>query len=284
MTEEEHEAINEASRRAGLFDADIFLNQKTGEVINKILKLIPGQVFLLDVGAGCGDTSVEIIKALDEENKGRVFFTLLDPVGDLLEAASQRLSKLGLTPKKDYSTVRGRDLDIPKCVAQESQHVVTAVAVVHHHSSIDKPLNNMYNALVRGGFLVVGDWHHTMWEHPNRVYKLLKQMEWPAKEQGLKSFVKAYPNAEEEISDPPDLKDRRANEQISRFWIEYSKLEHRTKRFGMLEGHRPASAYLEDMVKVGFATNTDNIKSTVPENPDHILPDSSLLCVTIGEK
>lgn len=284
MTEEEHEAIAEASRRAGLFDADILSNRENAKAIKKIVKLFRGQVYLLDVGAGCGDTSVEIFKALNNEDRARVFFTLLDPVEDLLTTASRRLSKLGLSPKKNYDIVRGYDLDIPNLIAGESQNVVTAVAAIHHHASIDEPLNNIYNVLTAKGFLVIADWHHTMWEHPNRVYKLLKRMDWPTKEEDLKNFVKTYPMAEEEISDPVDLKDRKANEQVSRFWIEYSKMEHRTKRFAMLEGHRPASRYIEDMGKVGFATNTDNIRSIIRENPYQILPDSSLLCLSVGEK
>lgn len=284
LTEEEHKDIAEAARRAGIGDAPKILNTRNAEIISQLIDFFDGRVFILDVGAGAGDTSVHIYNHLDEEDKRRVFFTLLDPAAAVLRAAERRLKELGLRKGDDFIILQGRDLDIPHLIEPEAHQIVTAVASVHHHPSLFEPFKFIYDALQDGGFFITADWHHTMWEHPNRVYRLLQRMDWPKKEEGLKNFVETYPAALEEIPDPEDPKDKKANEQISLFWIEYSKMEHKTRRFAMLEGHRPAWWYLRDMEAVGFKTNTDAIRKVLASNPFQLLPDSSLLCICLGQK
>lgn len=285
LTEEEHKDIAEAARRAGIGDANRLLNIETGRVVNKLVNRLTGKIHILDVGAGAGDTSIQILETLKVDDRARVIFALLDPVDNFLEVARNRLKAADLVEDVSYMTLVGRDLNIPEKVGQGAQHIAVAVASVHHHAFLDEPFRCIYYTLKRGGFFITADWHHTMWEHPNRVYKLLQRMpDWPTKAKDLEEFKRSYEAAIQEIPDPDDSRDRKANEQISNFWIEYSKMEHRSKRFQMLEGHRPAEQYLEEMRKVGFLTDSEVIRQILPSNPHQILLDSSLLCICLAQK
>ena len=113
---------------------------------------------------------------------------------------------------------------------------------------------------------------------------MLPLPDWPTKSDDLEQFVETYPKATANIPDPDSQNDRKANEQIAGFWIEYSRMEHRSRRFHMLEGHRPAEHYLDEMNSAGFVTDSEIIKQVLPSNPYQILSDSSLLCICMGQK
>ncbi len=283
-TEPQYKDIAVAAERAGLSDANAKLNEKNAEIIAKVIHKKEGKISIMDLGAGSGDTTITILKHLDERDRKRLSFTLLDPAGDALSEAKERIAKLGLIDEENYRVVTCPDLDIPLHVREESQDIITTVAAIHHHADLGTVLSIVYSVTKKGGFFVTADWHNSMWEHPNRVYKMLEQMDWQTKKEDLNRFVKIYPLAREDVGNCKDLAEERANEQIIDFWRNYAAIRIGDGAHIILEGHRPVKKYVKEVEASGFRTDTKDIREITNENPLRIMTESSLLCVTIGQK
>ena len=52
-----------------------------------------------------------------------------------------------------------------------------------------------------------------MWEHPTRVYNMLKKMRWKTKDEDLKKFLDSFPQANENIEEEKSVEGKKANER-----------------------------------------------------------------------
>jgi len=281
---DQHALIARASELAGLADANRLLNEENARVIASAFRSFDGMIRILDVGAGTGDTTLSILESLDKSEWARAFFTLVDPAERLLEDADRKLRERGLREGEHFALHVASDLDIPTIVAQESQNIVTAVASIHHHAFLEGPFERCAWAVMQGGIFTTADWHHGLWEHPNRVLGLLRELRLRVPEEEMEGFVRSHPRAPEAIADVKDPREKRAREQIANFWIEYSELVGDEWRLQILEGHRPATRYIERMESVGMDTRGTPIGELIAANPYAILPESSLLCICVAQK
>lgn len=279
-----HNYIAEASRMAGLEDANERLNVATAKVIESMVEKAEGLIRILDLGAGTGNTTFSIIQRLNSSNMRKVFFVLIDPASEAIQEAKKSLSQTGLVEGKHFEVVVSTDLNAGKYIRQESIDIIVAVASIHHHAHLEAPLGVVHTICKKGGFFLTGDWHNSMWEHPRNVYELLSDLEWEGKEFDLRNFVRIYPKAQEQAGKAGEL-ERKANDQIKEFWKQYGKLKiTKSNRSMILEGHRPVERYFESMTKIGFLTDTGEIRVLMPRNPDLLIPGSSLLCLCFGQK
>src|SRR3989344_1566289 len=284
------DSVSQAAERAGLGNHPELLRQKTAQVVKEILKNYPftDKLRILDVGIGPGLSSLATWLAIPKELRSKVEMVLLDPSAKSLDAAEQLMKEHEI----DYRRIDGVDLDIPQYLFKESVDILTGVASIHHHSRI--PFDIYNRVLKPGGFAVFADWHNSIWENPASVYLFLQSFDWPKKTEGLAHFLQVYPKAKEKLPELSDSAVRQANEDITKFWLAYAEILSQEGDLGQnaiwpLEGHRPVERYVESMEQVGFLMNTVEIRriiesGVVDSNPYQLLPDSSLLNVTIGQK
>ena len=186
----------------------------------------------------------------------------------------------------------GSDSEVLEDYPDETFDVLTGVASVHHHARI--PFDEYLRVLREGGFAVFADWHNSMWRSPASVYHdFLLGMDWPRREEGLRDWLRAYPQAVEAPIPPAHSHDRQANADIAKFWQAYQRIQNEqapgANAIWPLEGHRPVGQYAYAMRQAGFDLETRGIDRIIREgvisrNPHQILPDSSLLQLTIGQK
>ncbi len=122
------------------------------------------------------------------------------------------------------------------------------VGSIHHDCDI--PFNNFFNITEEGGIFASGDWHPQTWQNPAYVLRML-ETNWPEHEAGIKHFMKAY--GVKKSSLPRDAKDRKACQDIFRFWKAYQDgLLERGRDYGSnsiwpLEAHQDFRRYLKKM-------------------------------------
>jgi SAM-dependent methyltransferase len=240
---------------------------------------------------GAGVSTVMIYKRLLEasEDIGRVFGTLLEPSAQRLEAACAELKKLGLMAGKNYRPRVLKDTDALFAADPDSQDIIVSVAQIHHHSYLDEPMQALHAVTKPGGYIVITDWHNSMWEHPAMVYDFLRGFEWETKEKDLAEFARVFPEALQKTPAEASAKDSAANNMIRRFWRDgWAKVRAEAIAAGtfqpeddiiMLEGHRPVERYEEEMAKAGY-----QLDAGFTPNPLQILPDSGILNRIIGRK
>ena len=289
-TEAQLALVSQASEKAGLGDYPELLRKKTAEVVAEIIKHQPdGEVIsILDVGTGPGISAQKIFEALPEALKPKTTLFLLDPSSSSLVVAKGLMEKNGI----NHQIIHDIDLNIGKYIKDGTIDIVTGVASIHHHSEI--PFQIYDKVLKPGGFAIFADWHNSIWEYPVRVYEFLQRFDWSEKEKGLRNWLETYPSAVEKVAEPASHVDRKANEEITRFWLAYKIIVRQNGQLGPnaiwpLEGHRPVGEYLEGMRRAGFFMNSEQINRLIESgiikaNPDQLLPDSSLLMLTIGQK
>ncbi|MBI4225797.1 methyltransferase domain-containing protein [Candidatus Roizmanbacteria bacterium] len=289
-TKDQLALVSQAAEKAGLGNHPELLRQKTAQVISAILENHPtnGNLRILDVGAGPGLSTLAIWLTLPEEARSKVEMILLDPSSQSLDAAEQLIIEYGV----NYQRIDGVDLDIPQHLFRPSVDVLTGVASIHHHSQI--PFEIYHNVLKPGGFAIFADWHNSIWEHPARVYQFLQSFDWPNKQVGLKHWLETYPQAKSAISEPEVPAERQANIDITNFWLAYAEIVKQNGHLGSnaiwpLEGHRPVREYVKAMQQAGLRLDSDSISKLIRSgvinaNPYQLLPDSSLLMLTIGQK
>lgn len=274
-------SVPDALQKAGLGNFNGFLQQRTAEVVAAVLTTSPLQEHyrIIDVGAGTGDSAIAVAKLLPAEIRARTIFFLIDPSGKSLEEAKEKMKDQGV----EYGTLEGTDLDILSQIQPEFADVLTGVASVHHHAKI--PFELYARVLKPRGWAVFADWHQPIWEHPGSVYRFLQKFNWLDKEQGLENWLEAYPQSKNIPPLPEDPADRMAIRQITLFWSALG----RPNNLYPLEGHRPVHRYVADMQHAGLDLNSADIRRLISSgviagNPHQILPDSSLLQVTVGQK
>jgi SAM-dependent methyltransferase len=281
-TQTGHEEIAAAAKEAGLGDANARLNAAIGAAVAALAKPA-GKTGLriLDLGAGAGATSLAVLEALRRAPRP-IDLTLVDPAMKALDNAACALAGFRLVQQLEFKAVPETDRQFLSHAAPASFDLIVSVAAIHHHADILPILAGCFRCLRPGGILVLGDWHNSMWEHPRRVLDLLERMVWPSKADAVRRFCNTFPMASRKAPALKKTADRKANDQIIAFWLAYGRL-HRsgTVPFLILEGHRPATRYLQDLRLAGFTVPTC-IRSW--PNPRFLLPRSSLLAVIVTVK
>lgn len=271
--------VSKASERAFESDYASLIRQATAEAVAEIMSLkltkreIKGRMRFVEIGAGTGASTLVIHSLLPDQIKDDVTFILIDPSRNSLEVAEKEMRKNNVKSE----IVVGSDNEVLPTLETGSADLVVGVASIHHHSKI--PFDLYASILKEGGSAVFGDWHQRMWTHPSYVYGMLEQLDFSDKEKKLAGFLKAFPQAAPEFRILPSKKeDRTAMRQIVNFWRAMADISQQQGLDGtplwFLEGHRDVREYIKEMNQVGLNTRY----------PHQVLPDSSLLQVTVGQK
>lgn len=280
--------VIEALGAAGFENYSQKLRDKAAEFVRNYVKNTRSwPINIMDVGAGV--STVNIWDSIDDEDKNRVTLTMVEPSEKRVEKAAQELAEKGMERDKNLLVYGGkRDMDIPELFETGTFNIITGVASFHHHAYMDEPISRMAGVLRDGGYWVSSDWHNSMWEHPGKVYEFLESLDqeeynWPTKNQDLKSFRKTYSLSRNQKIGIINAREEKANEQIRGFWrgwakarseaIQKDEFDERDDLL-MLEGHRPVTYYLENMIEAGLRT----------ERITSLLPDSDLLMLVAGRK
>jgi len=283
--------VVEAIKATGLGNYSQMLRDENARLVAKIVRDSKEKVYYLEPGAG--ESTVTVYKKLIEDgvDAEKLVTTMVEPSADRLNAAVEKLEKLGLRGN-NFQMYDDRDVDVSRIVADNSQDIVSCVAQIHHHAYLDTPLKCLYNTLKPNGIIIITDWHNSMWEHPNRVYEFLKnEFEWPTKDQDLEAFIKAYPKALETAPALSELNEC-ANAHIKKFWKGWEAVRKREIERGnfkpeddifMLEAHRPVEEQLKSMVGAGFLLPADVMDWRI-ETPKRLIADSDILYLTVGQK
>lgn len=266
--------IARAAELSGLGDANQRLNEAVAQEIKQLLDHSKEQLYILDLGAGSGETAAAVIRAapsLVEQAK----FHLVDPAKESLEEACTKLAEAGLVIGKTLHTDNAKDIEVLRQLDPETVDIITANASVHHHAFLAPVFEGISKALRPGGWIVIGDWFNSMWTSPTRVYELLNELQWQGKEQQLIDFRRNFGYDECEIKEAvPELE--AANRQICDFWINYAKTKDpSTPPFFLLEGHRPTNDYICGLAEYGVH---------IQRGPVKLLTGSSLLSVLVAQK
>ena len=289
------EIVADASRRAfeGK-DNNQILREKTGEVVAKYLEMQSSlgkrKFYVLDVGAGDGESLITFLNKLPKDFNGDIHAVLLDPAVKPLKIAGERIKERGIK----YTLIEGRQDQIPelfpKYVDGKKMSVVMQVGSSHHDCNI--PFQNFYDVTEDSGIFASGDWHPQTWQHPAYVLAML-ETNWPEYEKSIEDFKITYRVNKSHL--PVDPKDRKACTDIFKFWKAY--LEGLRDRGGddgsnsiwPLESHQDFRRYIEKMEKVGYSTKIDGylnelMQETKTGNPHSFYKDSTIIMGTYGHK
>lgn len=291
--------VVEAVTESGLGNFSQMLRDVNSNSVAALVGSSNKRLNYLEVGAGV--STVNTYQELQRRGYDleKIHTIMVEPSKERVEDAASKIEGMGLKRDRDFVVIVGRDIDIPNYVESGSQDIVSSVASIHHHSYLSRPLGRISRALRMGGLLLIADWHNSLWDHPARVYQALKEdYEWSSKEKDLAAFLSAYPMALMHIPEPENPVEKEANRMIRRFWQSYGRIRAREIGKGtfeerddifMLEGHRLVERQAEAMIDAGFAFGTKRLHELTWDfglngNPHQILPGSSLIMFTIGER
>lgn len=296
---DQHDIIGEASKRAfGGKNNNQILREATGEMAAKrLVTKGPGKYLVVDIGAGAGDSAKEFIERLPRDFKGEIEMVLLDLAPEPLERAKKLVSGYGIK----CETANVTQDQVARYLKERKADVLINVGSIHHDPDI--PFQEFYDSLKDGGMFISGDWHPQTWQEPFAVYEMLKQMEWPKKDEGLENYYRTYifPNFNDfesfEKMSCKDPKDMKAIKDIWKFWKEYQGMLAEKGNFGNNsiwphESHQDARRYIKKMGNAGFITkNGDDgeLRELRQESgmiePIHLFyKDSSIIAETSGIK
>ena len=261
-----------AAQRAGLADANSRLNAGVAEELAALIADQDQGMSVIDIGAGTGSTTAAILKRIPFlANSGA--FALVEPSEESVDAAKQRERFAALARQGRMSWHCTRDLQIEAHFSGEYFDIAVANASLHHHAFLCPVFEVIFRILKPGGFLVVGDWHNSMWLNPGRVLSFLNTLEWQSKNAELTSFAHHFAQSETEEA---DLAVHKANEQVCSFWRMYAQIR-RTSRTPceVLEGHRPPDDYRRLLSRAGFI---------LLNRERRLMQGSALLCVHTARK
>jgi SAM-dependent methyltransferase len=288
--------VIESTKRAKLQNFPQILRDANSKVVAAAVRMTPGRVYIVE--PGFGGSTITLFDELGPDEKDRVFLVGIEPSAKRCEENAEKLEKKGLRRGINFNVYTDVDTNMLRYVSPGSQHIIRGVATDHHHAYNDAPLRVKHKALRPGGLLISSDWHNSMWEHPNRVYRFLKTLKWDSRERDLGAFASMFPKALETAPVLGAL-DEKANGQIRTFWKGGWKAV-RQEAIGkgafdgndeiyMLEGHRPVERCVEDMVTAGFLVDDGFLRELYREagsrqNPEQHLNDSRLLMTLAGRK
>jgi SAM-dependent methyltransferase len=247
-----HDEISRATAAAGLGSANEHLNTCVALVAAALISEAPGsRSRILDLGAGSGATALAVWKNLDSKVRLRTSWTLVDPAKSALEQAVARLTESGMSSEQ-LSIYTMRDLDI---MPQWNQcyDLIISTAAIHHHAYLEPVFRLIHQVLAPGGSFIGGDWHNSLSTHPAEILELLDTLQWEGKKADIASFIAKYPasrQAQPTGGSPEQLK---ATAHIMEFWQAYARSRRAADvEFCVIEGHRPASYYLEGFAAAGL--------------------------------
>lgn len=273
--------VTDSIRMAGYSDFPQMVRNSAVREVREAIRSERGPIFITDIGAGL--SSVALYDALEPDERERLHFTLVEPAEKKLRSTVEMLREMGMKEGDNMVPVVGRDLDASTHMKKGRQHVVFSVATLHHHAYIDTPFKEIYGLLRPGGYFITADWHNSMWEHPNRVYRYLQEFSWETKGHDLDAFRRTFRYALEKAPELDGL-DEQTNHMIREFWRGWVRVRKEAIERGqfnpeddiwMLEGHRPVERYVEEMQKAGFRLYKD---------PIQLLPDCRLLMTVVARK
>jgi len=295
--ESQHEIVAEASRKAfGGKNNNQILREKTGKFVAKHLEMqsYNGKriFYVLDVGAGAGDSFIALLGNLPKDFKGEIRAVLLDPAAKPLRAAGKEVKDCGIEYVK---TIKGRQDQIPELVPKyvgktRKMDVVMQVGSIHHDCNI--PFQYFYDITEEDGIFASGDWHPQTWQDPAYVLKML-ETNWPEYEEAIENFKKSYGVEKSKL--PEDKKDAKACTDIFKFWKAYHEgLRERGGDDGSnsiwpLESHQDFRRYLKKMKDVGYSIKKEGylkelLEESGSENPNQFYPDSTIIMGNYGHK
>ena len=282
--------IEDAAIRSGMGNYPQMLRDANAAVVSRMLRGMKMPVNYLETGAGVSTAVLYDTLERDGYDLEGIHATLVEPSKSrLMKKAVEPLREKGLKEGKHFTALNVRDVDVTKYIEKGSQHIISSVATMHHHSSLFEPLEALSRVMMDDGYVIIADWHNSMWEHPKRVYEFLRDdLEWETKDEDLASFAAAYPKFTEQASKLSGSEEE-ANLMIRRFWkawadVRMEAIENGTFRpeddILMLEAHRPVETYKGSMM---FLTCNTDIP-VMSANPWPLLPISDLLYVTVLQK
>lgn len=286
--------VAEAAKKAGFGDNAQIVRDAAAAVVPYLVSGRKGRVKVFFHGTGQGIDAKTVFSALDENDKDRVYFTLLDPGKTEIEKAEANMKELGV----DHLAIHAYDTEIPE-VLPESQDIFIGVASMHHHALI--PWNIYRDAMTQDGALVVSDWHvNNLWT-PEGIYVMLSNMKWDKKGECLDAWRKAYKLGQTNGDALAKTSLSPADTDMIRFWAGYHELWRETREPGEgtaiwpNEGHRSKERYMTEMAQAGFKLWDPEIEKVLHEgfevngrkietNPHQILDSSELLMLTLAKK
>lgn len=299
-SQKQMEYVKEAITSTGLGNFSQMLRDASANVVSHLVRTTKERINYLEPGAGVSTVNVVDRLIRDGVDMDRVFITMIEPSAERLQNAVEQLEKKGLRRGKHYADYSGKkDTDALALVGPRTQEIVAQVAEIHHHSYLDVPVMILAATLRQGGYFVSADWHNSMWEHPNRVYRYLeKEFDWKTKDRDLAAFCAMHPKAREpapELSGPEEV----GNAMIRKFWGKegWAKVRSEAMASGqfqpcddilMLEGHRPVGRYMEAAERVGLYPNLAGAQlvhdGVMPANPHALVDGSSILDLLVAKK
>lgn len=288
--------VEDAVNISGMGNFSQMLRDANARTVSRLLEDMPGKVSYLETGAGVSTLTLYDFLEREGEDLERIYATLIEPSRQRLEAAAESLEQKGLRREENFRALNIRDIDVPSHVEPFSQDIAAAVAAIHHHAYLDKPFKSLAKALKQGRFIVISDWHNSMWEHPSNVYAFLRdEFEWETKEHDLEMFAQMYPQYKNAPSGYTIRKSyNEADRMIRRFWKGWEAVRNEAIQSGdfdttddlvMLEAHRPVEKYETELKEAGLWTKPSGyLNEVLSENPWPVLPTSNLLFVTVAYK
>ncbi len=212
---------------------------------------------MLDVGCGQGRTIVPVLRELEACKLHRKIILTLNDIS--VENAVGAYNTV-----LPFFTRRRQDIR----VISEAEHIAFANADSHntfdlvisnavfHHFPATAYVKRLYDILKPGGFLVAGDFHTTIWQHPSSVTHFLGEL--GADKAHLKKFHELTGTGGiEEFNKKRSAEELRANEEMVRYWRELQAIVFRSQLKGApcLEAHESSAQRIEKLRSGGFITD-----------------------------
>ncbi len=293
----QHEVVAEASRKAfGGENNNQLLRDVVGRVAAKHLEVKSSErklFYVLDIGAGAGDSFITFLKNLPNDFRGGIHAVLLDPSEKSLRTAEESIKKYGID---GYTIILGTMDEIPKYIKKKlngrKMDVMLNVASIHHDPDLPNLWKIFYFWTKEGGIFASGDWHPQAWQNPAYVLKML-ETNWPEHEEAIKNFKETYHVKTSKL--PEDPMDKKACLDIFKFWKAYHEglLERGgddgSNSIWPLESHQDYTRYLRDMEKAGYIIEKEGylgelLHEARVDNPHQFYPDSTIIMGTFGYK
>ena len=289
--------VQKASQAAGLSDINTLMNQKIGEIALPVVQKAiseKGGFSAVDIGAGTGATTHSVISNMVQHRVLpvlRSLFLLVEPSASRLAEAKASINKLleeaGYGRLIEIRTARGTEINALKTAEADSFDFALANAALHHNS-FNRHLREINRVLKEDSPFLIGDWHVSMWEKPDRVYwllLLLGNLESQKLQNEVFNFAingknpPAVAKAErQEVSEfrkyftgdnlQPifsafeglSMEERRANVGIMKFWLEVGRKfreENVKSPIYFLESHERLGMRVNNLTNAGFTFDAE---------------------------
>ncbi len=318
-------AINRASAMAGLGEGNTTLNSIVARMVHDLLceyvKVKPGNepIYILDIGAGAGETSSAVVRSLETSTDSRVNaifdryrFHLLEPTEAIYEASRSLGVKRRTGPyaKSKIATFVQADDSFLESYRDGMFDLIISNAALHHKAFPDY-LKEVRRVLKDDGAFVLGDWYTSIWYHPAYILPLFKAL--GADRDQIYSFMDVFGLSIEQCRrlnkqrSPEEMKAQVKMIVFLRFLGQIinqinEKREAEAERTGeprplrlkccFLEAHETLNDRCKALQEKGFETSLPTLKKAnrvfraIPKSPEDCLPKlPGFACVmAVGKK